>query len=290
MTIDIPAAAPKSIAEIRERVHCGWSKVAGAWAEHAHYVDAQLVEITKKMIDRAQLQPGNRVLELACGPGGLGLSIAQRVGPTSSVVVSDVVRQMTEVAAARAERLGFSNVSSLVLDLEAIDQSDGAYDAVLCRDGLMFAAEPARALEEMRRVLRPGGRAVIAVWGPREDNPWLGAVFDSASAILDKTLPPPGLPGPFALADQAQLRDLVSGAGFSDVAVEELPLHRRAKDFDDWWSKTSSLAGPLAAVLEELPPPTQAAIRGRLEIAVAPYLASTGLDFPGLALLASGCA
>ncbi len=287
MAINIPAAEQLSIDEIRDRVHCGWARVAKPWSEHAEYVDVQAAEITEKMLDAVRPQAGERVLELACGPGGVGLAAARRVGPTGTVVVSDVVQEMADTAAARAKRLGLGNVSALVLDIEDIKQPNGTYDVVLCREGLMFAAEPARAMQEIRRVLCPGGRAAIAVWGPRDRNPWMGVVFDAVGAVLQKQLPPPGLPGPFSLADRDRLFDLMRDAGFENVDVREVPLRRRAENLDMWWTRTSSLAGPLAAVLPTLPAEASAAIRARLETAVAPYTTADGLDFPGMTLLAS---
>ena len=170
--------------EFRPHVHGMWAAVAGAWGERADYIDARGRVVTERMLDRAALRPGDRVLELASGPGGVALAAAPRVAPGGEVVVSDVVAEMTAIAAARAAALGLDNVTARVLDLEAVDEPDGAFDVVLCREGLMFATDPARAAAELLRVLRPGGRAVVAVWGPRERNPWLSRVFDAVTAEL----------------------------------------------------------------------------------------------------------
>src|SRR5438128_2949836 len=111
--------------------------------------------------------------------------------------------------------------------LERIEEPDGSYDVVLCREGLMLVPDPGRAAGEIRRVLRPGGRVAVAVWGPRARNPWLGIVLDAVGAQLGAPMPPPGIPGPFALSDAAALGALLSGAGLSGVVVGELevPLH-----------------------------------------------------------------
>ena len=148
------------------------------------------------MLDRTRPMPGERVLELACGPGGLGLAAAGRVAPGGAVVLSDVAAGMTAIASSRASALGLTNVSTCELDLEEIAQPDGSYDVVLCREGLMFATDPGRAAGEIRRVLRPGGRAAVAVWGPSAGNPWLGVVFEAVSAELGRPVPRPAFPGP----------------------------------------------------------------------------------------------
>jgi SAM-dependent methyltransferase len=170
-----------------------------------------------------------------------------------------------------------------VLDLEHIDEPDASYDVVLCREGLMFAADPAAAAGEIRRVLRPGGRFAIAVWGPRERNPWLSIVFDAAAAELGRPVPPPGIPGPFSLSDADRLGALLGGA-----PVEELPVPLRASSFEEWWERTSALAGPLSMILARLPPAARASLEARVRKAAAPYETAEGLEFPGLSLLASG--
>ncbi len=272
----------------RSRLHQMWAAVAPAWAEHASYADARGAGVTERMLARAAPAPGERVLELACGPGGTGLAAAARVGPGGAVVMSDVAAAMTAIAAARAEALGLANVSTRELDLERLDEPDGAYDVVLCREGLMFATDPDRAAREIARVLRPGGRVALAVWGPRERNPWLGIVFDAVSDQIGRPVPPPGIPGPFSLADAGRLELLLTGAGLEDVSVGELSVPLRAGSFDEWWERTSALAGPLATIVASLPEQAAQALRARLREAVRPFETPTGLEFPGVSLIAAG--
>jgi ubiquinone/menaquinone biosynthesis C-methylase UbiE len=273
--------------ELRTRLRGMWSGVADRWAQHADDVDASRAVVTTAMIERAEVGPGARVLELACGPGGVGLAAAPLVGPGGEVVLTDVVPEMTAVAAARAADLGLEHLTTRERDLEDIAEPACSFDAVLCREGLMFAPDPARAAAEIRRVLRPDGRAVLAVWGPRGRNPWLGLLFDAVEAQVGHPVPPPGLPGPFALSDAAALADLLRDAGFTDVTVEELPVPTRAASFDDWWTRTSALAGPLAGMLAAMPAEAVQALRERLIRDVATYTTADGLELPGLTLIAT---
>ncbi len=273
---------------VREQVHGMWEAVTPAWDEYADDADARGVVVTAKLLELSAPRPGERVLELACGPGGVGIAAAPLVVPGGEVVLSDVAAGMTAIAARRAAARGLGNVRTRVLDLERIDEPDGGYDVVLCREGLMFALDPARALGEIRRVLRPGGRVALAVWGPRAGNPWLQLVFDTVSAHLGTLMPPPGIPGPFALDDPDRLARLLREAELADVAVTELPTPLRVPSFDAWWTRTRALAGPLATRLAALPEDGRRAVRARLREAVRPYETPTGLDFPGLNLIATG--
>ena len=135
------------------------------------------------------------------------------------------------------------------------------YDVVLCREGLMFAVDPRRGAGEIARVLRPGGRMAVAVWGPRAENPWLGIVLDAVGEHLGMTLPPPGTPGPFSLSAEDELAAVLGDGGLVDV---ERPCDRalRGGAGRRWWSRTCACAGPLAQLLAGLPEEANDAIQG----------------------------
>ena len=275
------------MSSVRERVHGMWSSVAPAWRDHADDVDARGAALAARMLELAAPGPGDRVLELACGPGGLGIAAARRVGGAGEVTLSDVSEEMLEIAGARAAEAGLANVRLRRIDFEEIDEPDGAFDVVLCREGLMFAIDPARACAEAARVLRPGGRIAAAVWGPRERNPWLGALMDAVGAQLGETIPPPGVPGPFSLSGDGRLAGLLAGAGLDDVRVEELAVPLRAPSAEAWWTRGIAMGGPVARRLASLPPERVAAARADALAAVAPYASPDGgLAVPGVTLVA----
>jgi SAM-dependent methyltransferase len=281
-------AADGTADELRTTLHGMWAGVADSWAEYAAYAEERGDVVTRRLLELTAPRPGERVLELACGPGAVGLAAAELVGPSGQVVLSDVAPEMTAIAAARADAEGIGNVITRELDLEAIDEPDGSYDVVLCREGLMLVLDPDRAAREMRRVLRPGGRLALAVWGPRERNPWLGVVLDAVTAQLGTPVPPPGMPGPFSLEDADRLAGVLTGAGLVDVDVHELPTPYIAASFDEWWTRTCALAGPLAKLLAAQPEETAAAIRERAREGITPYETKGGaLDIPGVSLIAS---
>lgn len=274
--------------ELRPQLHGMWAQVAPAWREHAHYVDERGALATERMLKLADPRPGERVLELACGPGGLGLAAAPRVAPDGEVVFSDVVEEMTKTAAGRAKELGLTNISTCVIDIEQIDQPDGSYDVVLCREGLMFALDPSRAARGIHRVLRRDGRFVVATWGARARNPWLGILLDAASEQFGAPIPPPGIPGPFSLDDRDGIAQLFMDAGLADVAVEEFDVPTSAPSFEEWWTRTCALAGPLANMLAALPEEAAGELRERAREGVRPYQSGEALEFPAMTLITSG--
>ncbi len=273
--------------QVRRHIRELWAAVADAWEQHADFVEARGAELTRQLLVEAEPKPGKNVLELAAGAGDVSLAVAPLVAP-GEVVISDVATEMVAIAARRVEARGLGNVSLRTFGAEAIDCDDATFDIVLCREGLMFAADPGLAVREITRVLRSGGRMAVAVWGPRAANPWLGLVFDAVSAQVERPLPPPGMPGPFALSDAERLAQLLSANGLDQVAVRGVPVPLTAPSFDEWWSRASALAGPLTTILAGLPKPAQSELADRLRAAVRPFEASDGaLHFPGLALLAS---
>ncbi len=246
------------------------------------------------MIDAAAPAPDDAVLELACGAGGLGLAIADQLSPAGRVVLSDVAPEMVAIASTRAaaygDRVGrtATQVSAHVLDLEDIDVPDESFDVVVCREGLMFALDPVRAATEIARVLRPGGRVAVAVWGPRDRNPWLGVLADAVHEHTGTPVPPPGTPGPFSLGADGALESVLTAAGLDQVAVQQVDVPTHDASFDDYWQLRTDLAGPLKQRLAALPAQDLAAIRETVRDRLSRYLTPDGLRIPGLAHLGSG--
>jgi hypothetical protein len=152
----------------------------------------------------------------------------------------------------------------------------------------MLVPDPAAAMREAHRVLVPRGRAVFAVWGPRERNPWLGRLLDAIGARLGVPVPPPGMPGPFSLSDYGRVEELLSAAGFRDVSVREVSTPMTASSFDEWWSLVPSLAGPVGPLLAGQPAGVREAIRGDAETALDEFRTEIGYELPGLSFVGAG--
>ena len=242
------------------------------------------------MIDAVAPAPGEEVLELACGAGGLGLAIADRVSPGGRVILSDAAPEMVAIAAERAARRDTASAASpemraQVVDLEQIDLPDESFDIVLCREGFMFALDPAQAANEITRVLRPGGRVALAVWGLRDRNPWLGVLADAVQEHIGSPVPPPGVPGPFSLGTDGALASTLAEAGLEQVVVEQVAVPTHDASFEDYWQLRTDLAGPLKRLLDGLSPQDRAEIQKTVRARLSPYHTSRGLEIPGLAYI-----
>jgi len=254
-----------------------WGDSAEAWARAAEEEETGAsASATKWMLETAGLQAGDRVLELACGAGRVGLQAAEIIGPTGTVLCSDFAEGMVQAVRDRVGRTGVANVETRVLDAESLDLDDGSFDVVLCRFGYMLMGDPRRALAESRRVLHPGGRLVLAVWGSADDNPWLSLIFDATMSQLGAPPPEPGTPGPFALGDAAQLRQMVEEAGLIDVEAVEIEAAQNYGSLERWWDQLREVSGALAALLDALPAADAGAIKEAALDAGRQYVHSDG--------------
>lgn len=265
-----------------------WSSVAPGWEANAQFVDGQLALATETLLDAAGVGEGDTVLDLAAGPGGAGLAAAARVGPSGSVVLSDVAAEMVAVAARRAS--AHSQVSTAVFDQGEIMAEDGHFDAVVSRHGLMFAEDGAAAVREAARVLRPGGRYAAMTWGPRHLNPWLGLVFDAVGEQFGVPFPPPSIHGPFSLDEPELLRSVLESGGLEDVRMETVGTPMYSASVEAWWEQVLKLAGPLAIALAGMEPDAREAIEQRALSAGADASRSEGdrIVFSGSVLIGSG--
>lgn len=268
-----------------------WERSAPGWSRRADAVQEFGMRVSVWMVDRLDLQPGQQVLELACGPGDTGFLAAELVKPGGTLISSDASGAMLGVATGRARDLGVRNVEFKRIELEWIDLPTASVDAVLCRWGLMFSFDPATALQEARRVIRPGGRISLAVWDVPEQNPW-ATIPTRALIELGHVEPPdPDAPGMFSLADRAGLRELLERAGFLDVVVDSVDLSRTEAGLDAYVEATLDLNRQFAEVRERLADDQWAKVRDRIAALAQQFTsAEARMRFPARSLVAAGAA
>lgn len=269
-------------AEQRER----WERAAAGWARRADKLQQSSLPVSRAMLEVLELRPGQRVLELAAGPGDTGFLAAREIAP-GTLVSSDASEAMLELARSRARALAIENVEFVRLELEWIDLPAASVDAVLCRWGLMLTVDPGAAASEMRRVLKPGGRVAVAVWDSPDANPWATAPGRALIDLGHTREPEPGGPGMFALAPASRLRELLEGSGFVEVAIHTVELERASGSVEEYVEETVDLSMMFSTVWESLDSAQRAAVIERVASLTAPYRGPDGsLRLPGRSLVA----
>jgi SAM-dependent methyltransferase len=198
-----------------------WQAAAGAWHAWRPAIERWLGPATERMLDMADVGPGDRVLDVAAGAGGQSLAAARRVGPTGRVLATDIAPAILRRAAAEARAAGLANVETRTMDGEDLGAvEEGSFDGAISRVGLIYFPDRAAALAGIRRALRPGGRVGLIVYSTPERN----AFFSIPVGIIRRRaeLPPPlpGHPGPFSLGAAGVLAAELEEAGFRGVRVE----------------------------------------------------------------------
>lgn len=277
--------------ETRERTIAGWDASAVAWSEQTERWEQIAAPVTERLLDLAALAPGQRVLELGAGTGETGRRAAERVAPDGSVVITDPAPGMVEQARARAESV--PNVEVAEENAEWIDRPTASFDAVIARWSLMFAYDVGAAVRECRRVLKPGGRLVLATWTTREENAWLGELSEELleQGLIDPPDDGPETPGPFRLGDPDRIRELLEDAGFVAPEVERFPFRAAYRDVEDYWVVHTAMSASAREALERTNDRGRAALRDGLAARLERHAADGGrLELPACALLACAAA
>src|SRR5258708_22029865 len=193
-----------------------------AWVRLQEQTDAMIDPPGRAALAGLPLSPGQRVLDVGCGCGQTLLEIDDVVGATGSVVGVDVSRPM--LARARERTAGRASIGLVLGDAQLHPFAAASVDALYSRFGVMFFADVRAAFANLRRALRPGGRLAFVCWQEMARNPWADVPLRAVMRLLPETALPellrPGLPGPFSMADAAQVRGVLTDAGFADVTIE----------------------------------------------------------------------
>lgn len=201
-----------------------WEAAAEAWHRWGPTIEDWLGAATERMLDDVRLQPGSRVLDVAAGAGGQSLAAAHRVGASGHVLATDISPALLEHAAVVAAQQGLSQVATLEADGEDLAGiADESFDAAVSRVGLIYFPDQHRALSEIHRVLRPGGRLSSVVYATPDRNGFFALPVGVIRRIADLPAPGPGLPGPFSLAGPGVAEAAYVAAGFVDVSVTAIP-------------------------------------------------------------------
>lgn len=260
-----------------------WS-ISGNWAEiyHACFVPTLIAPWVGRTLALAAPRPGERLLDVACGTGAVTLRAAQIIGPNGQVVGLDLSPEALGVARSVNGQVGGATIEWREGSADSLPFADGSFDVATCQFGAMFFPDRVAALQEMRRVLAPGGRIAVTTWGPLDKNlgnaamaqAWRERVSPEHAAKLDP---------PHSLSDPAEVRRLLAAAGFAQIAAQTQAGRARFASSQALVCGYGALSG-LAA---------DESLRDTLYTDVArlldAYCSAEGLDYPTEGILARAC-
>ena len=271
--------------QYKQRLRAAWGAAAEAYSSRMVRLTGPL---TERVISLLVPQEGQKILDVASGPGEPALSVARALNSTGQVIGTDLAEGMVAQARKRAQAEGLTNVEFRPMDAEALQFPDGSFNGVTCRLGLMIFPHPDRALREMQRVLVKGGKAVLAVWGT-EEKVYLIQLF---RGVMEEHFPQanvPGAPLPFAFGAPGVLEKALREAGFSHIHTEPFTVTPSFIDPEELWGAFRD-GTPLKALLAQAASEVVERARNSFLMAAERFRSSSSgrIELPSEALLAVG--
>lgn len=263
--------------------------VASGWLSGAAARGRAMGPVTELMLDLAGVATGNRVLDLGAGTGDQTLLAARRIGPGGVVLATDISASMLDLAREAARASDLPNVQTRVMDAQHLKLEYGSFDAAIARFSLQFVPDVQRALAEVRRVLKPGGRFSAVVYSAVERNPYRAGPQAIASRLAGRQFPEPG-PGQWALNDPTTLADAYRRAGFREVEVRTTTLTWHFPSLEDARRNLEEAQPLFVKLLAELSEDDRATAWAEIDRTLQPFVGQDGFAAPSEVLIAAGAA
>ena len=272
----------------KNTTHDQWQAAAEAWYRWSATLNQWLGKATDTMLDMAGIGSGHRVLDIAAGAGEQSITAAKKVGPPGYVLATDISANILDYANQMAQQAGINNIETKVMDGENLSLEDETFDAVISRVGLIYFPDQQKALKEMYRVLKPGGKVAAIVYSTPEKNKFFSV---PVSIIRNRAkLPPPlpGQPGPFSLGAEGVIEKAFSQAGFKNVRSEivdsplSLPSAKECVRFE------KESFGALHQMLSSLSPEEKESVWEEIETALQQFESENGFNGPCEMVVAVG--
>ncbi len=266
-----------------------WSESAPYWEKHREIIREMFAPVTDALIESAGITSGSVVLDVATGPGEPALSIAEAVRPKGRVVGTDIVAGMVEAARREASRRQLQNAKFEVAFTDKLPFAPETFDAAVCRFGAMFFPSPVHGVRDMLRVLKPGGKVALAVWGFAQKNPFHFAVSQVVDRYVDPTPPVADAPDAFRFATPGELLAILSEAGATETYEQLLGFSIRASiSLEDFWILRSEMSEKFRGKLASLSSSRLAELRGEVIEAIGTYTSGGEISFPAEVLIVAG--
>ena len=236
-------------------------------------------DMTLTIVKAASVQPGMRVLDIACGTGEPAISLATELAGGGEVVGIDISPAPLKIAAERATQRSLSNVIFQQADAHELPFPDNSFDCITSRLGVMFFSDLPRALSEMRRVLKPAGRAVLLVWGPM-NQPYFQTTIGTVLHLLPGAVAPESGHKMFALGDEGVLSQALLQAGFSQVKEEFVTVPWTWMGTpEEVWEYFQQVTVPFASLIQSIPADRRDEINAQVLKAINQYYDGNSIKF-----------
>jgi SAM-dependent methyltransferase len=262
-----------------------WNAASRGYADH---VAPRMMEAyAEEFADRLDVDSTTVALEVAAGSGALTHALAKRV---KSLLATDFAPEMVAILRERMRAAGAHHVTCEVMDGQALALDDGCFDRTACCFGLMLFPERAKGFAEMRRVLCPGGRALVTGWAAPEKFEAMGFFLAAMRAAFPEMPPPPAPPPVFSLADPARFKSEMEAAGFDDVEVDFVSRDVEVSDFDTMWEMLTCGAPPVQMLFNRVGPGGKTKLHDTLAGMVEKRFGTGPIRFTNLATVGCGVA
>jgi ubiquinone/menaquinone biosynthesis C-methylase UbiE len=265
------------------------AQAAEIWRRGAEQRAQALALATERLLDSAALRPGMHLLDVAAGTGDQTMLAAARIGPTGSILATDISATMLKAAEQSARDAGLSNVTTLVADASAIELPAAQFDAAICRFGLMFVSDLSQALSRIHRALKPDARFAALVWATRGRNPWMKMQIDALTELGHAPAPGASVLQALSLSDPDKLAEALTTAGFRHVQTSTVATPRSYASVDETLTTMQSTSPAQSAVMQQLTTHERERYTNALKAQLSAFAAPDGhVKIPGEAILVVG--
>jgi SAM-dependent methyltransferase len=262
-----------------------WNAASRGYAERV--APLMMEEYADEFVDRLDVDASTEALEVAAGSGALTQALSKRV---KSLLATDFAPEMVEILRERVRAAGAHHVNCEVMDGQALALDDGSFDRAACSFGLMLFPDRAKGFAELRRVLRPGGRAMVSGWAGPDKFEAFGLFLGAMKAAFPDLPPPPGPPPVFSLSDPADFRVQMEAGGFTDVEVDFVARDLEVTGLDQMWSMLTSGAPPVRMLLDRVGSEGEGKLRDSLSAIVQQRFGSGPIRLTNVATVGCGVA
>jgi ubiquinone/menaquinone biosynthesis C-methylase UbiE len=289
MSASTTGPTPEKIEQIRRQLKNDWTRgeTVAAWRKWQKEIAGLTRGATEALLNEANLQPGQHLLDPATRVGDPSLSIASYLDPSDHVIATNVVTHMMSFAAELAAQQNLRNIEFREAAADSLPFADASFDIVTCRFGAMFFPDLRKALRECRRVLKPGGKVVFIVWGIREQ-PFTSTTVGVLLKYVQAPEADPDAPSMFMFGVRGRFQNELEQTGYQNAKEEHLTVPGRwSGSLEDYWTQFTEVAAPFRPLLAQLSPQKLVEVRSEVLSGLQKFVEDGQLVIPLQIVLAS---